>query len=108
LRSGVFKQNNPLLLMNRAGFQRVSPLLGSPIFLKRNDAMTKHKYEHPRPGRPGEVSDVRVPYWHRAHRDWRFLAVVFLMLLAIGIYLVTGDLAWTHHGRVVPALETGQ
>ena len=71
--------------------------------------MTKHKYEHPQITRPETyISDVRVPYWHRAHRDWRFLSVVFLMLLAITVYLLTGDLAWRPHGRVMPLLETGQ
>jgi hypothetical protein len=71
--------------------------------------MTKHKYEHQHPSIPDqEISDVRVPYWHRAHRDWRFIAVVLLMLFAIGVYLVTGDLAWTNHGRAMPLLVTGQ
>jgi hypothetical protein len=71
--------------------------------------MTKHKHEH-RPPRISdqEISDVRVPYWHRAHRDWRFLSVVFLMLLAMAIYLMSGDLAWIPHGHVIPLLETGQ
>jgi len=50
---------------------------------------------------------VRVPYWHRAHRDWRFLAVVFLMLAAIAIYLLTGDEAWGPHGHAVPLIVTG-
>ncbi len=70
--------------------------------------MTKHKYEHQHPRIPNqEISDVRVPYWHRAHRDWRFLAVVFLMLAAITIYVMTGDLAWTHHGQAMPLIQTG-
>jgi cytochrome c-type biogenesis protein CcmH/NrfG len=34
------------------------------------------------------------PYWMRAHKDWRFLAVVFLMLVAMGIYVSTANLAW--------------
>jgi len=70
--------------------------------------MTKHKYEHQQPRIPNqEISDVRVPYWHRAHRDWRFLAVVFLMLAAIAIYLLTGDEAWGPHGHAVPLIVTG-
>ena len=77
--------------------------------LESGKTMTKHKYEHQHPRIPDQqISDVRVPYWHRAHRDWRFLAVVFLMLLAISIYLMTGDLAWTRHGHAMPAVETGQ
>jgi hypothetical protein len=71
--------------------------------------MTKHKYEHKRQAIVRqEISDVRVPYWHRAHRDWRFIAVVFLMLFAIAVYLLTGDLAWTNHGHAMPLLATGQ
>jgi hypothetical protein len=34
------------------------------------------------------------PYWLRAHKDWRFLAVVFLMLAAMVIYVSTANLAW--------------
>jgi hypothetical protein len=30
----------------------------------------------------------------RAHKDWRFLAVVFLMLAAMVIYVSTANLAW--------------
>jgi hypothetical protein len=30
------------------------------------------------------------------------------MLLAIAIYLLTGDLAWRPHGHIMPLLETGQ
>jgi len=43
--------------------------------------------------RDGENA-IHGPYWLRAHRDWRFWAVVFLMLTAMAIYLFTNDLAW--------------
>jgi hypothetical protein len=67
--------------------------------------MTKHKYEHNRsPIVEQGISDVRVPYWRRAHRDWRFLVVVVLMLIAIGTYVLTGDLSWQNHGRPMPLL----
>jgi hypothetical protein len=67
--------------------------------------MTKHKYEHQHTHYPEpEVAEVRGPYWQRAHRDWRFLAVVFLMLVCILIYVFTGDFAWTSHGHAVPIL----
>jgi hypothetical protein len=33
-------------------------------------------------------------YWLRAHRDWRFYAVVLLMLGAISTYVFTMDLSW--------------
>jgi hypothetical protein len=45
------------------------------------------------------------PYWMRAHRDWRFLAVVFVMLAAILTYLFTSDLSWLPHTRhLLPAV----
>ena len=82
------------------------------LFLKFDSEkikMTKHQYEHKHQAiMEQEVSDVRVPYWHRAHRDWRFISVVFLMHLAITVYLLTGDLAWVRHGQPMPLLQTGQ
>ena len=39
----------------------------------------------------------------RAHRDWRFLAVLFLMLAAMGSYLFTLDLAWWPRHRTAVA-----
>jgi hypothetical protein len=34
------------------------------------------------------------PYWRRAHRDWRIWFCVILMLAAMAVYLMTGDLRW--------------
>ncbi len=69
--------------------------------------MTKHKHEPRHPRDPGpEIRDVRGPYWQRAHRDWRFLAVVFLMMIAIVTYVMTGNLAWRPHGQELPLLDT--
>lgn len=67
--------------------------------------MTKHKHEHPQHHEdwPG---DVRAPYWARAHRDWRFLLVVFLMLGALAVYVLTGNLAWHTHSQALPILGT--
>ncbi len=67
--------------------------------------MTKHQYEHRRTNYPEpEIAEVRGPYWQRAHRDWRFLAVVFVMLACIVVYVVTGDFAWLRHGQGLPLL----
>jgi hypothetical protein len=38
-----------------------------------------------------------VPYWKRAHTDWRFVVGVTLMFLAMIVYIMTGDLAWRPH-----------
>ena len=40
-----------------------------------------------------DLSGIHGPYWLRAHKDWRFLAVVFLMLAAILTYVLTMDLS---------------
>jgi len=67
--------------------------------------VTKHQYEHRRTNYPEpEIAEVRGPYWQRAHRDWRFLAVVFVMLACIVVYVVTGDFAWLRHGQGLPLL----
>jgi hypothetical protein len=35
------------------------------------------------------------PYWKRAHHDWRFWLVVFLMLVAIVYYIMSVDFAFS-------------
>lgn len=50
--------------------------------------MTKHHHEPRHPYPQEEAIDVRHPYWQRAYRDPRFLAVVFLMLAAITVYVL--------------------
>jgi hypothetical protein len=45
------------------------------------------------------------PYWTRAHRDWRVWVGVVLMLAAMMIYLMTGDLAWGPHIQPKPPLS---
>jgi len=37
---------------------------------------------------------AHIPYWKCAHTDWRFWVGIFLMFLAMMVYVVTGDLAW--------------
>ena len=54
------------------------------------------------PSDPG----IHGPYWMRAHRDWRFLAAVFLMLAGILTYVLTMDLAWRPHGPGSMAVVT--
>jgi hypothetical protein len=47
---------------------------------------------------PGGIPSHR-PYWRRAHRDWRLWAIVILMLAAMAVYLMTGDLRWPIHAQ---------
>jgi hypothetical protein len=69
--------------------------------------MPKHKHDlHPRSPEQ-EISDVRAPYWRRAHRDWRFISVVVLMLVAIMIYVMTQDLSWRPRNHALPYLLIG-
>jgi hypothetical protein len=69
--------------------------------------MPKHKYEHHPLNPELIINDVRVPYWRRAHRDWRFIAVVVLMLAAIATYVMTLDLSWLPHYHGLPLLVIG-
>jgi hypothetical protein len=47
----------------------------------------KHNHEH-----YGDHSHP--PRWKRVHHSWIFWVAVFLMLLAIITYVMTGDLSW--------------
>jgi len=38
-----------------------------------------------------------VPYWKRAHRDWRFWIALVLMLLAMAVYVLSDNLAFVPH-----------
>jgi hypothetical protein len=46
------------------------------------------------------------PYWRRAHHDWRFLAVVALMLGAMATYVLTLNLALRPRDQALPMLDT--
>ena len=51
---------------------------------------TEHGHKlHAGPNR----ENTRLPYWTRAHRDWRVWVGVVLMLAAMAIYLMSYDLA---------------
>jgi hypothetical protein len=47
----------------------------------------KHDHEHHK----GDSHHLR---WKRVHHSWIFWVAVFLMLLAIITYVMTGDLFW--------------
>jgi hypothetical protein len=48
--------------------------------------------------------ELHGPYWLRAHRDWKFWAVVALMLVAMVVYVVSMNLALRPHGLGRPVL----
>jgi len=74
--------------------------------------LSKHD-NHGNEGSPGEHAHVTSPhlpdpYWKRAHHDWRFWIGLFLMLLAITIYVLTEDLSLVPRFRTQPpAPRTG-
>jgi hypothetical protein len=58
-----------------------------------------HRFENPK---SEELHHGHSPYWKRAHRDWRIWFCVILMLAAMGVYLMTGDLRWPIYGHSQP------
>jgi hypothetical protein len=63
-----------------------------------NDPIKKEhrRYENPN---GEELHHGHPPYWRRAHRDWRIWFCVIVMLAAMAVYLMTGDLRWRIHGQ---------
>lgn len=51
--------------------------------------MTHDKHSHPQSDQGGDPD----AYWKRAHRDWKFWIALVLMLIAMGTYISTLDLA---------------
>jgi hypothetical protein len=66
--------------------------------------MNELKHDHKSHGDPngGPINHGQSPYWRRAHRDWRIWFCVILMLVAMVVYLMTGDLRWPFHGHPQP------
>jgi hypothetical protein len=66
--------------------------------------MTEAKYSHHSHGAPNSAQarqDHR-PYWKRAHRDWRVWVGLCLMLAAMAIFVLSGNLAFMP-GQLPPA-----
>ena len=62
--------------------------------------MSRHRHNH--------GSDLsrshqdHVPYWKRAHTDWRFWIGVLLMLASMIAYVLSDDLAWRPRNQTQP------
>lgn len=54
-----------------------------------------HKKKHDQHHHEGADHEgtSRGPYWKRAHRDWRFILAIVLMLAAMAVYVLSDDLA---------------
>src|SRR4029077_10663229 len=86
-----------VLRSNSCGSSAGSAEILTPSFLilnfRRNPWTT--------PGIDHEHHDAhsRRPRWKRVHHSWIFRVAVFLMLLAMITYVMTGDLFWGLHGQ---------
>ena len=77
------------------------------VLLRRGDDRRNHNFmkelksDHKSHGDPngGPIHQGQPPYWRRAHRDWRIWFCVIVMLFAMVVYLMTGDLRWPFHGH---------
>lgn len=55
---------------------------------------TRYEKSHARDG--GGLHPAHGPYWTRAHRDWRVWVGAALMAIALGIFVLSGDLGWLY------------
>ncbi len=55
--------------------------------------MSESKQSH----HPHRESVSALPYWKRAHHDWRFWVALVLMFLAMTVYVVSDNLAFVNH-----------
>jgi hypothetical protein len=62
--------------------------------------MSKHSHHHG--SDHGSLHHHHVPYWKRAHTDWRFWVGVVLMLAAMIVYVLSDDLAWQPSSQEPP------
>ncbi len=68
----------------------------------------QHHHQHGSESETGH--HVHIPYWKRAHTDWRFWIGIILMFVAMMVYVITGDLAWRPRLRPPqpPSAPTGR
>ena len=70
---------------------------------------TKHSHHHQEGPHRGNVHADHIPYWKRAHRDWRFWVGVFFIALALFIYVTSVDLSLVpHRNKQSQSMPVGQ
>jgi hypothetical protein len=69
--------------------------------------MSKHRNEQ-NASDGSNIHQAHVPYWKRAHTDWRFWIGVILMLLAMMVYVMSMDLAWRPGRQQQPVMLDGE
>jgi len=62
--------------------------------------MNEIDQEHPHTNYKTDEGHHGVPYWKRAHHDWKFWFAIVLMLIAMAVYLRTNDLSVRPHAPV--------
>jgi len=55
--------------------------------------MSNHHYHQKHANDGGGAPPAHVPYWKRAHSDWRFWVGIILMFIAMIVYVMSDDLA---------------
>jgi hypothetical protein len=63
--------------------------------------MNERKHSSHQHGGPvrDSIHHDQLPYWKRAHHDWRFWVGLVFMLAAITIYVMSDDLALLPRGQ---------
>jgi hypothetical protein len=59
-----------------------------------NEGAERHRPDHD-----------RLPYWKRAHHDWRVWVGLFFMMAAITIYVLSDDLSFFPRGQPRPPVS---
>jgi hypothetical protein len=54
----------------------------------------RHAETGPEPSHPQQI-----PYWQRAHKDWKFWVGVIMIAAAITVYIFSLDLSTVPHPR---------
>jgi hypothetical protein len=64
--------------------------------------MSRHHHRRTQATDGGGAHPAHIPYWKRAHTDWRFWFGVMMMFAAMIIYVMSLDLAVRPHLQPQP------
>jgi hypothetical protein len=93
--SAIAQVWSPLVPLAAARVTRLEQLAGHHDERSRKPmSEVKHSHHPNEDSNSDNLHHPHVPYWKRAHRDWRFYVAVCFMLLAMAIYVATNDLSW--------------
>ena len=69
---------------------------------KEKPAHKQHAQEARDAREDGAPHPDHAPYWTRAHRDWRVWVGAVLMAIALGVFVLSGDLGWLYRAPQAP------